>query len=65
VSVPAVAGDTAAADPAAGPEAPTGGLLPRTGAGLLGQFALAVTALAAGLLMRALGRRRGRTQPAG
>jgi hypothetical protein len=64
VSAPAVAGDTAAADPGADPVAPTGGLLPRTGAGLAGELALALAVMATGLLLRVVGRRRGRTQPA-
>lgn len=57
---PAVAGDTEVADPAAGRTAPAGGgLLPRTGAGLAGQVALALVMTAAGLALRAAGRRRG------
>jgi len=63
---PAVAGDTDAADPAGIRAAsPAGGLLPRTGAGLAGELILALAVTAAGLLMRAAGRRRGRSRPVG
>lgn len=65
VGTPAVADDAAAADPAADPDAPTGGLLPRTGAGLAGELVVALAVTATGLLLRVVGRRRGRTQPAG